>query len=137
MLDTFEQHANVGLVGAKLLNADGSIQEAGGIVWRDGSAWNWGRGQNRDDPRFNFVRDADYCSGAALAIRRDLFLEMGGFDIHYAPAYYEDTDLAFRVRARGLRVLYQPAAEVFHLEGVSHGRDEKSGVKAYQVTNGK
>ena len=135
LLDTFTQHANVGLVGAKLLNADGTVQEAGGIVWKDGSAWNWGRGQNREDPRFNFVRDADYCSGAALAIRRDLFLEMGGFDTHYAPAYYEDTDLAFRIRARGLRVLYQPAAEVFHLEGVSHGRSENSGIKAYQVTN--
>lgn len=137
LLDTFTQHANVGLVGAKLLNADGTVQEAGGIVWRDGSAWNWGRGQNREDPRFNFVRDADYCSGAALAIRRDLFLQMGGFDNHYAPAYYEDTDLAFRIRARGLRVLYQPAAEVFHMEGVSHGRNEKSGIKAYQVTNAK
>ena len=137
MLDTFEQHSNVGLVGAKLLNADGTVQEAGGIVWRDGSAWNWGRGQDREHPRFNFVRDADYCSGAALAIRRDLFLEMGGFDTHYSPAYFEDTDLAFRIRARGLRVLYQPAAEVFHLEGVSHGRSESSGIKAYQVTNGK
>ena len=137
MLDTFEAQVNVGLVGAKLLNADGSVQEAGGIVWRDGSAWNWGRGQSRDDPRFNFVRDADFCSGAALAIRRELFLDMGGFDLHYAPAYYEDADLAFRIRARGLRVLYQPAAEIFHLEGVSHGRDEKSGVKAYQVTNAK
>ena len=135
MLDTFAQQVNVGLVGAKLLNADGTVQEAGGIVWRDGSAWNWGRGQNREDPRFNFVRDADFCSGAALAIRRDLFLDMGGFDSYYAPAYYEDTDLAFRIRARGLRVLYQPVAEIFHLEGVSHGRDEKSGVKAYQVTN--
>ncbi len=137
LLDTFEQHTNVGLVGAKLLNADGTVQEAGGIVWKDGSAWNWGRGQNREDPRFNFVRDADYCSGAALAIRRDLFLEMGGFDTFYAPAYYEDTDLAFRIRARGMRVLYQPAAEVFHLEGVSHGRNENSGIKAYQVTNSK
>ena len=137
LLDTFEQHANVGLVGAKLLNADGTVQEAGGIVWQDGSAWNWGRGQNREDPRFNFVRDADYCSGAALAIRRDLFLEMGGFDTYYAPAYYEDTDLAFRIRARGMRVLFQPAAEVFHLEGVSHGKNENSGVKAYQVTNAK
>ena len=137
LLDTFEQHTNVGLVGAKLLNADGTVQEAGGIVWKDGSAWNWGRGQNREDPRFNYVRDADYCSGAALAIRRDLFLEMGGFDTFYAPAYYEDTDLAFRIRERGLRVLYQPAAEVFHLEGVSHGRNEDSGVKAYQVTNAK
>ena len=137
LLDTFDHHTNVGLVGAKLLNADGTVQEAGGIVWKDGSAWNWGRGQNREDPRFNFVRDADYCSGAALAIRRDLFLEMGGFDTFYAPAYYEDTDLAFRIRARGMRVLYQPAAEVFHLEGVSHGRDENSGIKAYQVTNAK
>ncbi|MBL8311769.1 MAG: glycosyltransferase [Burkholderiales bacterium] len=135
MLDTFAQHERVGLVGCKLLNADGSVQEAGGIVWRDGSAWNWGRGQDRHDPRFNFVRDADYCSGAALTIRRELFAELGGFDNHYAPAYYEDTDLAFRVRQRGLRVLYQPAAEIFHLEGVSHGRDESSGVKAYQVAN--
>lgn len=135
LLDTFDQHANVGLVGAKLLNADGSVQEAGGIVWRDGSAWNWGRGQNREDPRFNFVRDADYCSGAALAIRRELFAALGGFDSYYAPAYYEDTDLAFRIRQRGLRVLYQPAAEIFHLEGVSHGRDEQSGIKAYQVAN--
>ena len=135
LVDTFSQHENVGLVGAKLLNADGTVQEAGGIVWRDGSAWNWGRGQDREDPRFNFVRDADYCSGAALAIRRDLFLKMGGFDTYYLPAYYEDTDLAFRIRARGLRVLYQPAAEVFHLEGVSHGRDESSGIKAYQATN--
>ena len=137
LLDTFEAHKNVGLVGAKLLNADGSVQEAGGIVWRDGSAWNWGRGQQRDDPRFNFVRDADYCSGAALAISRELFAEMGGFDTHYAPAYYEDTDLAFRIRERGLRVLYQPAAEIFHIEGVSHGRNERSGIKAYQVANGK
>lgn len=137
LLDTFDAHQNVGLVGGKLLNSDGSVQEAGGIVWRDGSAWNWGRGQQRDDPRFNFVRDADYCSGAALAISRELFVEMGGFDTHYAPAYYEDTDLAFRIRHRGLRVLYQPAAEIFHIEGVSHGRNELSGIKAYQVANGK
>lgn len=135
MINTFAQHENVGLVGAKLLNADGTVQEAGGILWRDGSAWNWGRGQDRKDPRFNYVRDADYCSGAALAIRQALFIEMGGFDTHYLPAYYEDTDLAFRIRERGLRVLYQPAAEIFHLEGVSHGRDESTGIKAYQATN--
>lgn len=137
LLNSFDEHQNVGLVGAKLLNADGSLQEAGAIVWRDGSAWNWGRGRHRDDPRFNFVRDADFCSGAALAISRQLFAELGGFDSHYAPAYYEDADLAFRVRARGLRVLYQPAAEIFHIEGVSHGRDESSGVKSYQAVNAK
>ncbi|WP_339615961.1 glycosyltransferase [uncultured Gilvimarinus sp.] len=137
LLDTFSQHDNVGLVGAKLLNRDGTLQEAGGIIWRDGSGWNYGRDQDAEDPRFNYVRDVDYCSGAALAIKRDLFLQLGGFDTYYAPAYFEDTDLAFRVRDQGLRVLYQPGAEIYHLEGVSHGRDESSGVKAYQVTNGK
>ncbi len=137
MVATFGEHKDVGLVGAKLLNADGTLQEAGGIVWRDGSAWNWGRGEHPHDPQFNFVRDADYCSGAALVIKRKLFIEMNGFDTHFAPAYYEDTDLAFRIRARGLRVLYQPHAEVYHLEGVTHGRDQSSGIKAYQVTNAK
>jgi GT2 family glycosyltransferase/glycosyltransferase involved in cell wall biosynthesis len=137
LLETFTQHDRVGLVGAKLLNRDGTLQEAGGIIWRDGSGWNYGRDQNAQDPRFNYVRDVDYCSGAALAIKREVFLQLGGFDTYYAPAYYEDTDLAFRVRDNGLRVLYQPAAEIYHLEGVSHGRDESSGVKAYQVTNGK
>ena len=137
LLDTFDTHKNVGLVGAKLLNVDGSVQEAGGIVWRDASAWNWGRGFDREDPRVNYVRDADYCSGAALAIKRDLFSDLGGFDPLYAPAYYEDTDLAFRIRDKGLRVVYQPAAEIFHFEGVSHGRDESSGVKAYQAENAK
>ncbi|WP_339897203.1 glycosyltransferase [uncultured Gilvimarinus sp.] len=137
LIATFSQQDNVGLVGAKLLNRDGTLQEAGGIIWRDGSGWNYGRDQDADDPRFNYVRDVDYCSGAALAIKRELFLSLGGFDTYYAPAYYEDTDLAFRVRDKGLRVLYQPAAAIYHLEGISHGRDESSGVKAYQVTNGK
>ncbi len=135
MLSVFDTHHSVGLVGAKLLNRDGSIQEAGGIVWRDGSAWNWGRNADRLDPRFNYVREVDYCSGAALLIRRELFLKLGGFDPHYKPAYYEDTDLAFRVRQKGLRVMYQPAAEIYHLEGVSHGKDESNGIKSYQTVN--
>ncbi len=137
LLATFDAHQNIGLVGAKLLSVDGSVQEAGGIVWRDASAWNWGRGFDREDPRVNYLRDADYCSGAALAIKRELFSDLGGFDPHYAPAYYEDTDLAFRIRDKGLRVVYQPAAEIFHFEGVSHGRDESSGIKAYQAENAK
>ena len=137
LVRTFDEHTNVGLVGAKLINRDGTLQEAGGIIWRDGSGWNWGRNQDRHDPRFNFVRDADYCSGAALATPSELFAALGGFDSHYAPAYYEDTDLAFRIRERGLRVLYQPRAEILHIEGVSHGRDETSGIKAYQALNAK
>lgn len=137
MLQTFVEHQHVGLVGAKLLNANGTLQEAGGLVWRDGSAWNYGRGGHPLDPRFNYVRDVDYCSGAALLIRKALFEEMNGFDEHYLPAYFEDTDLAFRVREKNLRVLYQPHAAIYHLEGVSHGTDTGHGVKSHQVTNEK
>lgn len=126
---------DIGAVGAKLLFPDGRLQEAGGIVWRDASGWNWGRGQDPDDPRFQYVRQVDYCSAACLLLPSALFAELGGFDERYAPAYFEDTDLCFALRARGKRVLYQPAARIVHFEGVSHGTDESAGLKAYQTRN--
>lgn len=135
LLDTFAQHPRAGLVGAQLRYPDGRLQEAGGVVFSDGNAWNYGRHGAPDDPRHAFVRDADYLSGAAIAIPRALFARLGGFDTHYAPAYYEDTDLAFKVRAAGMEVLYQPAAVVVHDEGGTAGTDPDSGAKAYQARN--
>jgi O-antigen biosynthesis protein len=126
---------SVGLVGAKLLFPDGTLQEAGGIVWDDGSAWNYGRGQDPARPEFNYVREADYCSAAAVLVPRHVWETLGGFDEAFVPAYCEDSDLAFRIRAAGWRTLYQPRAEVVHYEGVSHGTDTGSGVKAYQIAN--
>ncbi|MBN8943046.1 MAG: glycosyltransferase [Rhizobiales bacterium] len=125
----------IGLTCSKLLNADGTLQEAGGVFWQDGSAWNYGRGA---DPRaylFNFVRDTDYGSGAAIAVRSVAWASVGGFDDRFSPAYCEDADLAFGLRAKGYRTIYVPTAEIIHHEGVSHGRDEASGIKAYQVEN--
>lgn len=135
LLDTFDNLPDAGLVGAQLVYPDGRLQEAGGVVFSDGSAWNYGRFESPEDPRYASLRDADYCSGAAIAIPRKLFESLNGFDTRYAPAYYEDTDLAFSVRAAGKRVLYQPAARVVHLEGITSGTDLNQGPKAYQVRN--
>lgn len=135
LLATFDSVPDAGLVGAQLLYPDGRLQEAGGVVFRDGSAWNYGRFGSPSDPRYGYLRDADYVSGAAIAIPRALFAAVGGFDARYAPAYYEDTDLAFAVRAAGRRVLYQPAARVVHDEGATSGTDTGSGPKAAQARN--
>jgi GT2 family glycosyltransferase/glycosyltransferase involved in cell wall biosynthesis len=135
LVGTFAQRADCGLAGAKLVYPDGRLQEAGGIVFSDGSGWNYGRFGDPRDGAHEYLREVDYCSGAAIILRRELFARLGGFDPHYAPAYYEDTDLAFKVRAAGLKVYYQPAATVVHFEGVSSGTDTTSGTKRFQPIN--
>ena len=135
LLEPFSAFEHVGFVGSKLVNWDGTLQEAGGIFWRDGSAWNFGRNQDARAPEFSYLKDVDYCSGASIAVPAAIWREMGGFDQAYTPAYCEDSDLAFRLREAGYRTLYSPASEVVHHEGRSHGRDLTSGIKAYQVTN--
>lgn len=135
LVDFAAAAADVGVVGAKLVYPDGTLQEAGGIVWADGTGWNYGRNGDPDRPEFNFVREVDYCSGACLLVRADLLRRLGGYDERFAPAYYEDTDLCFAARAAGYRVLYQPRAQIVHHEGLSHGSDVASGIKSFQEIN--
>jgi len=129
------ENEGVGIAGSKVLNPDGTIQEAGCAIFRDGSAAQYARGLPADTFSAAVARDVDYCSGVSLAIRKDLFEEIGGFDLRYSPAYYEDTDLALEVASRGFRVRYCPTSVLVHLEGMSNGKDIMNGVKRYQAIN--
>ncbi len=137
MLIPIRTRDDVGAVGSMLLYPDGRLQEAGSVIWADGTGWNFGRLEDPASPAFQYLRAVDYSSGASLLVNRLVFLGMGGFDTCYTPAYYEDTDLCFRLRAQGLKTIYQPRSYVVHFEGVSHGRDVTSGIKAQQLVNHK
>jgi GT2 family glycosyltransferase/SAM-dependent methyltransferase len=135
MLDCAESDESVGVVAPKFVSPDGSLSEAGGIVWSDGTGANYGRG---DDPglfQYEYRREVDYGSAAALMVRAELWRETGGFDERYLPMYYEDTDLCFEARERGWRVLYEPGAVVMHVEGGTAGNDLESGHKRHQELN--
>jgi GT2 family glycosyltransferase len=136
LLRVFRDFPKAGAVGGKLVFPDGTLQEAGGMIFRDGSAAHFGRDDHELDAGiYNFVREADYCSAALLATPRALFEELGGFDKSYAPAYYEDTDYCFKVRAAGRRIYYQPESAAVHVEGASCGTDLTRGAKRHQVLN--
>jgi GT2 family glycosyltransferase/glycosyltransferase involved in cell wall biosynthesis len=135
LIETIESAGFIGAAGSMLLYPDGAIQEAGGIVWKNGHADHYGWRQSPDDRRFNFAREVDFCSAASLLIRRSLFEKLGGFDLRFAPAYYEDVDICFGIRTLGYKVIYQPLSRAIHFEGGTSGRDTTSGVKKFQVIN--
>jgi GT2 family glycosyltransferase/tetratricopeptide (TPR) repeat protein/uncharacterized HAD superfamily protein/hypoxanthine phosphoribosyltransferase len=135
LLDFAEKTPECGAIGSKLIYPDGRLQEAGGITFSDGNGWNYGRGGDPNHPKFNFVREVDYISGASLMVRKSVWDKIGGLDMRYAPAYYEDADLCFAVRRLGYKVFYQPRSSLVHYEGITSGTNLNEGFKKFQVIN--
>jgi GT2 family glycosyltransferase/glycosyltransferase involved in cell wall biosynthesis len=129
LASTLERDPSVGAVGAHIRYPDGRLQEAGGIIWRDGSGWSHGRGDDSYRPEYAHLREVDFCSAACLLVRRSLFVELRGFDRRFAPEGYESADLCFRIRQLGYRVVYQPAARVVRLDEPPTGIDPAGGFR--------
>jgi GT2 family glycosyltransferase len=115
-VERLESEADLGAVGGRIILLDGKLQEAGSIIWKNGHCLGYGRGRDPWAAEFQFRRDVDYCSGAFLMLRRDLFERLGRLDSTFEPAYYEETDLCMRIREAGLRIGYDPRIQLSHFE---------------------
>jgi GT2 family glycosyltransferase len=113
--------ASIGIVGSKILFPDGkTVQYAGGLLRKNAVSLHIGRGE-QDQGQFEFIKEVDYACGASLAFRRVLLDEIGMLDEKYRPLYYEDTDLAFRAKLAGKKVVYVPDSVLMHKENISVG----------------
>jgi GT2 family glycosyltransferase len=135
LIASFDRFESVGLAGAKLIYPDGRLQDAGGIVWNSGNPWNYGNGQNPKDPRFSYARQVDYLSGAAIMVPTVVWETVGGLSSYLEPMYFEDTDLAFKVREAGYSTWFVPSSVIYHYEGMTSGTDTSKGFKRYQEIN--
>ena len=115
-LETIRQNPKIAAVGGRIVLPSGVLQEAGCILWSDGSTAGYGRGHSAVDGAFMFRRSVAFSSGVFLMVRRDLFVALDGLDDRFAPAYYEDVDLCVRLRQAGFRVVDDPRAVVLHYE---------------------
>jgi O-antigen biosynthesis protein len=117
LLERFELDSSVGAAAPLFLHEDGRVQEAGSAVDSEGAALSIGDGDDPQSFEHRFRRAVDYGSAACLLVRADLFAAVDGFDPVYSPAYYEDVDLCFKLRAKGFLTVFEPRSRVVHLRG--------------------
>lgn len=132
LVDVIENDEMVGAVGGKIVMLDGKLQEAGSIIWNDGTGHGYGRGEDPEAGEFNFRRDVDYCSGCFVLTPRAMWNELGGFDEAFSPGYYEETDYSMRVWKAGYRIVYEPRAWIVHYE---YGTNNKERATALMTRN--
>jgi GT2 family glycosyltransferase len=118
-----ERDRRVAIAGPAILNLEGKLDHAGGLLSQEGWSIHYGDGDDPERAEYAFARRCDYVTGACLAVRADLFHQSGGFDPWFDTAYFEDTDLCVRLGARGWKVMYEPASRVTHV-GSASGTNE-------------
>ena len=120
LYESLNSSDKIGATGPILFYPDGTLQEAGAFIAKDGSVYQRGKGTTQFDfSILNDVSDVDYISAACLMVRKRHFLELGGFDLRYDPAYYEDSDLCLRLLSRGLKTVLVKNAHVTHIENAT------------------
>jgi GT2 family glycosyltransferase len=132
LLEILEQDPTAGAVVPMLLNPDGTIQEAGSVIDSVGWPLAFGRGEDANTLAHRFRREIDYGSAACVLVRRDEFAEVGGFDPAYGIGYFEDVDLSFKLKERGLRTIYEPRSRVVH---ELHGSGTSQQAQQRMITN--
>lgn len=122
LVNTADSHPEAGAVGSRILFPDGRLQEAGSVIWSDGSTSPVGRGLPGDSFHFAYLRKVDFCSASSLLVRRETWSRLGGFDEDFFPAYYEDADLCMAIWSLGQCVLFEPRSVARHHESASTDR---------------
>jgi O-antigen biosynthesis protein len=114
LVEVLKEDPTAGAAIPMFLNPDGTIQEAGSVIDSVGWPHALGAGESAKAFAHRFRREIDYGSAACLLIERETFRDAGGFDPVYGVGYFEDVDLSFKLKERGLRTMYEPRSRVVH-----------------------
>ncbi|MFB6199958.1 MAG: glycosyltransferase family 2 protein [Candidatus Nanohaloarchaea archaeon] len=114
MIETVKEHESAGIVGAKLLYPDNTIQHAGGKL-KGGKSVHIGEGENPD--KFDSDTKREYVTGAAFLIDSEVKKEIGYLDEVFTPASYEETDYCKRAKEAGYEIFFSSDSEIIHYEG--------------------
>lgn len=113
----------VGAVGAKLLCPNGTIQHAGVSVGENIATHQFLGLKESELGENNIVRRVDAVTGACMLAKKDLFLELGGFDEENLPIAYNYVDYCLKLREKGFKIIWTPEAKLFHRESASRKSD--------------
>ena len=119
LIDALEREPQAGGAGPRFLYPDGRVQEAGGFVRTDGTVIQRGKLHAMSADELNHTTIVDYCSAACFATTRVLFDRVCGFDGNFEPAYYEDTDLCFKIASLDRFIYYCHRSVVHHVENAT------------------